>query len=76
MNEIGKMFPKFKTTLFISFKTHQLIQNTPTYSVQIFFSLVFLRPSYEGNVTEDAKPGTPVLQVAANDPDGKDDKLR
>ena len=37
---------------------------------------VFLRPSYEGNVTEDAKAGTPVIKVAANDPDGQDDKLR
>jgi len=62
-------------TIFISFKTYQVIQKT-LQIIFILFFVVFLRPSYEGNVTEDAKPGTPVLQVAANDPDGKDDKLR
>jgi hypothetical protein len=36
----------------------------------------FLRPKYEARVVEDAKGGTKVATVSAEDPDGRDDQLR
>ena len=37
---------------------------------------VFLRPSYEASVQENAPVGEKVIQVTANDPDGPDSELR
>ena len=50
-------------TLHLQYRVGAVMQYT------IFSSLRFEKPMYEGNIPENASPGTPILKVRAIDPD-------